>query len=86
MSVGEATMEPPDYPVPMKWTSQPEHKISCSQVGQVANNFTINDQCQTYMIHNTQVNSALMVSIPSFVILLVNHIETVRQSAPANAT
>ena len=74
-SAGEAMMEPPDYSVPMKWTSQPEYEIlSYSQVGQVADN----------IMHNTniQVNLASMVSIPSFVILSVNRFETVRQLQP----
>ena len=78
ISIGDAMMEPPDCPVPMKWTSQPEHEITYGQVADSIN------QCQTtyYTIHNIQVNSASMVSIPSFVILLVNRIETVRQLQP----
>ena len=81
-SVREATMEPPDYSVPMVWTSesesiqpQPEEQIFYSQVGQVVDNI---DQHQTYTLHNSRVSWASMVSIPKFVaVLVVNHIETV---------
>ena len=85
-SMREATMEPPEYSVPMMGTSesiqpQPEQQIFYSQVGQVADN--INQyQLETYHMHNSRVNWASMVSIPKFVALLVNRIETVRQFQP----
>ena len=81
-SVREATMEPPDYSVPMMWTSiqpQPEQPIFYSQVGQVADNI---DQHQTYTMLDSRVSWASMVSIPRFVALLVNRIETVRRFQP----
>ena len=81
-SVREATMEPPDYSVPMMWTSiqpQPEQPIFYSQVGQVADNI---NQHQTYTTHDSRVSWASIVSIPRFVALLVNRIETVRRFQP----
>ena len=83
LSVAEAMIETPDYSIPTTWTSQPEHQIFYSQVGQpeVANN--INQRYQTYTrpMHNHE-NWASMVSIPSSVALLVNQIETVCQFQP----
>jgi hypothetical protein len=86
ISMGETMIETvtPDYFIPTTWTSQPEHQIFYSQVGQPEVTNNINQQYQTYTrpMHNIHENWALMVSIPNSVALLVNHIETVRQFQP----
>jgi hypothetical protein len=73
-SMDEAMIETPDDSIP--WTSEPEHY---SYVDQVADN---TNQYQTYTMHDIHVNWVSMVSIPSSVALLVNHIKTVHQFQP----